>query len=519
MKHIDDTLREAAQNWDNDPALPPPDAQLWSRVASARRKIRRRYQIGQAIFLSACVVLAGLGLWEASVSRNIRVETDITVALPNTERLANRPATSVGSGDVDGPIAEGKRGGPGQTGIGRAESGGSAQGAELRNLIHAEATWDEKTGVALRSVPPKPNTTVSAKMSALAQSDQEHADSLPASNLRPVSFVGESGERHGLSLEPAFDEPGALAVAGFWESPLLPVPALDGPLALLPRPCFVPAFAATPVPPVTTAEQAGAVPLRTCGWRHAVSVGPVSVSTKDAIAGFEPKNHSRIQLGANLRIAYSWSNGWYIETGADYAPLAFAHRRDIQFAHNPSGERFDPQRFGYRNNVVQRVATPYGETDLRIAYLREPGAMLQPGQVIGATLIIANRTQYLRAPLRVGMERGRGKWRYSLFGEIAHNRKLNEATSTQLFRDTRAGMREMQVGADRWSPLLKPVYTDWGFGGGITRMFGFRWGLSLEVNDRYSMGLVSERHTLRLRAAGIQLGLRYRPQGATKGAQ
>ena len=50
-------------------------------------------------------------------------------------------------------------------------------------------------------------------------------------------------------------------------------------------------------------------------------------------------------------------------------------------------------------------------------------------------------------------------------------------------------------------------------------MFGFLWGLSLEVNDRYSMGLVSERHTLRLRAAGIQLGLRYRPQGATKGAQ
>ncbi|MCB9333176.1 MAG: outer membrane beta-barrel protein [Lewinellaceae bacterium] len=506
---LDRWLREhaeapASDGWDT------PSEAVWTglRTGLDARKKRRRFFLLLWFGLLAGL-LGGIGFWqfqpeqphlstETSGSPLITEQKTNTLSAPISSEKSASPSAAATPADNDNPGTSPASGISGKTTTNHTQIAKSPTPEPVNTTTTRNSNSIQSTTVQTTA---QVNTTPPPAATQTAGSGPKISGSLSIENKPQQPQVLQPGPTTGTLKNQDVIAPNVPALL-----PTLPA----APLVLLP--IRQQAFHPEPIDLITPVEKM-ATPGQ-AGWYAGAVSGMFFTSrnlqtqTGQALNGTEAGTwtwQQGIQFGRTLNAH------WAIESGLQRSSIQLQAERQIHFQYRTDREKFNADRYLYQSSTDQVVQTSFGEVEMWMDMGREPSRPILNLASVDIILRTNEQVNFLRIPVLLRYQAGKGPWQWSLNTGLGINLKSDYTLSLTAARANRPGVRDISARVQNRPDGLAPVMLDAQFGAGLQYRLAPNWALELSPQLRYGISSINRNSALKSYAisSGLQLGLNY----------
>ncbi len=477
---------QAPDGWDS------PSEAVWTGLRSGldARKKRRRFFLLLWFGLLAGL-LGGIGFWQFQ-PENAGSATETISKQPVAEQKTNvAPTPILTEKSVATPTGADNGDTPQASGFFEKNTTATKQTQSAQTTAQVNTKTLPAAAQATGSSPKTNPQSTDPASGPMAVPAQKIPQELP--EQQPGTSPEASENRYGMALE----TPALLSTLP--QAPLSPLPAHQR--AYHPEPVLI--------TPVEKTEKP-----RKAGWYAGAVSGMFFTSrnlqtqTGQALNGTETGSWTwqhGIQLGRNLNAH------WALETGLQRSSIRLQAERLILFQYRTDREKFNPNRYLYQNSTDQVIQTSFGAVDMRMDMGREPSRPILDQANVEIMLRTNEQVNFLRIPLLLHYQTGKGPWQWSLGAGLGINLKTGYELSLTAARANRPGVRNISARVQNRPDGLAPVMLDAQFGAGLQYRLAPRWALQLSPQLRYGISSINRSSALKSFAVsgGLQLGLNY----------
>lgn len=208
-------------------------------------------------------------------------------------------------------------------------------------------------------------------------------------------------------------------------------------------------------------------------------------------------------------VGLSLNRHWALESGLEWYAMHLHARRRAQFRFRGDQERFNAQRQLFESSATQSLPTSLGQVEFRMDIGRDPNQTIANQTIINVAFQTSETARYLRLPLALRYQAGRGRWRWSAAGGLGASLRVGHDLTVEAVRADRNAIRAVRVAKQRLGGDWARLGADMQLGLGLEYRATPAWALRLAPEFR--RGLTSAGQNVRAYpwAAGISLQVLY----------